>query len=127
MATKTKNTETFYAINVLAVNVKIKETGKSLAGASKIVLTLSKDINLNSDWIQFLQIAIGNSKSTKQKEAYELLKSICKPNHISKKYSAFYILQGLNRGNGKIVELLKGKKPSPQANKLVAGKPVTNK
>lgn len=123
MATKS-SVETFYQVNVLATNKKAKETGKSLGGASKIVLSISKEIGLNSNWVEFLTIALSNQKTQKQKKAYELLQEICKPNHKSGSYSAFYILQGLNRGNGKVVELISGKPVAPKAEKLVTGKPV---
>lgn len=110
--------DSFYKVNVLNVNKKAKETGKSLGGASKIVLSISKEIGLNPKWNAFLTIALSNNKTAQQKKAYELLGQICKPNHISKGYSAFYILQGLNRGNSKIVEFIDGKKESPSAEGL---------
>jgi len=112
-----KNVESFYSLNVLKANAKFKETSKSLGGASKVLLSGAKEIDLNETWLKFLKLALDNNvrNEEKQKQAYKLLAEICKPNHISEKFSPFYILQGLKRGNSKINELINGKKASPKA------------
>ena len=109
--------ESFYSINVLKANAKFKETSKSLGGASKVLLSGAKEIELNETWVKFLKLALDNNSRNveKQKEAYKLLAEICKPNHISRKFSPFYILQGLNRGNIKIEILINGKKAAAKA------------